>query len=261
MALQQQGIQSTFDNSLMSVARLPVRLGESRSLVGLNREFFELLEEQARVAKPTHANSVLLREVSERWRCMNSRARQRVTSCPYLLVDAGFADTGRWSSTEIHRGVCERSAADGGITWISPLQTTPPPATELPFFTVRRAPEFARQVFLYAWHVSQSRNPVVQALLGLPARCARRIGSCTVSQINDIAGRHPEWIRPRWSNQVNFWCELLVAAASGEAIMLEAARMHGVQLLAAEFLAANRTELLSSEPIATGRAVGAGESK
>ena len=101
----------------------------------------------------------------------------------------------------------------------------------------------------------------MQALLGLPASCARRIGSCTVSQINDIAGRHPEWIRPRWSNMVNFWCELLVAAASGEAITLEAARMHGVQLLAAEFVAANRTEQLPSGPITTGTNEGAGESK
>jgi len=240
MALQQQGIHSQFDESLTSIARLPIRSGESRSLVGLNRGFFELLEEQARVAQPTHANTVLLREVSERWRRMNSRARQRVISCPYLLVDAGFADASRWSFAE----------------------TSPPPAIQLPFFTVRRAPEFARQVFLYAWHVSQSRrSPVVQALLGLPTHCARRIGSCTVSQISDLAGRHPEWVRPRWSNLVNFWCELLAAAASGEAVTLEAARMHGVQLLAAEFLAASRTEKLPSDLIATGRDEEAGESK
>jgi hypothetical protein len=44
---------------------------------------------------------------------------------------------------------------------------------------------------------------------------------------------------PRWPTKVKVWRELLLAAASGEVIALENARMHGVQLLAAEFRAAS----------------------
>ena len=58
-------------------------------------------------------------------------------------------------------------------------------------------------------------------------------------RLGRFAERHPEWMRPRWPNRVKVWRELLLAAASGEVVALENARMHGLQLLAAECRAAS----------------------
>jgi hypothetical protein len=189
------------------------------SLVELNGQCLELLADQALV-QPAHGN-LLLRQVGEIWRTLNEGARQRAAACPYLLVDAGFSDPGRWQWSQ-GQHVQE-----------------PSPAPYASFFTVPRASAVARQVFMYAWHLAQAKDTSAQLLLGMPTHCTQLISSCTLPQIHELAERHPEWMRPRWPTKVKVWRELLLAAASGEVIALENARMHGVQLLAAEFRAAS----------------------
>jgi hypothetical protein len=189
------------------------------SLVELNGQCLELLADQAQ-APPTPGN-LFLRQVGDIWRTLDTAARQRAASCPYLLVDAGFSDPGRWQWLQGQH--VEQEA----------------PAPYASFFTVPRASAVARQVFMYAWHLAQSKNTSAQLLLGMPMHCTQLISSCTLPQIHELAERHPEWLRPRWPTKVKVWRELLLAAASGEVIALENARMHGLQLLAAEFRAAS----------------------
>jgi hypothetical protein len=64
------------------------------SLVELNQQCLELMAEQA-AARAAQAN-LLLRQIGEIWRTLDSGARRRAASCPYLLVDAGFSDPVRW---------------------------------------------------------------------------------------------------------------------------------------------------------------------
>ena len=189
------------------------------SLVELNGQCLELLADQA-YAQPT-PGSLLLRQVGDIWRTLDAAARRRAASCPYLLVDAGFSDPSRWQ-------------------WLQAQHVQEPaPAPYASFFTVPRASAVARQVFIYAWHLAQSKNTAAQLLLGMPMFCTHLISSCTLPQIHELAERHPEWLRPRWPSKVKVWRELLLAAASGEVVALENARMHGLQLLAAEFRAAS----------------------
>lgn len=189
------------------------------SLVALNGQCLELLADQA-LAQPAHG-SLLLRQVGEIWRTLDKAARRRAASCPYLLVDAGFTDPSRWR-------------------WLEGPKVLEPTAPPHPsFFTVPRASAVARQVFIYAWHLAQSKNTAAQLLLGMPTYCTSLISSCTLPQIHELAERHPEWMRPRWPTKVKVWRELLLAAASGEVVALENARMHGLQLLAGEFRAAS----------------------
>ena len=232
-----QGLHSQLKASSL-IAGLPMRSREYRSLIALNSEFFELFEEQAR-AQPNPANAVLISEITHRWRRMNPRARQRLVSCPYLLVDAGLSDPKRWAAGS----------------------DAPLPATSPPFFTVRRTSDFTRQVLMYAWHVSQLKIGVAQVLIGLPAQCARMIGSYTLSQISQLAGRHADWVRPRWVDLPIFWRGLLASATSGEAIAVESARMHGIQLLAAELQAANVRSAKPTVPSGPDRVAGAGSSQ
>ena len=56
----------------------------------------------------------------------------------------------------------------------------------------------------------------------------------SLRQIHSLAQTHPHWLRPRWPARVQVWRELLLAAASGEAPVLERARLHGLTLLAAD---------------------------
>ena len=183
------------------------------TLIDLNGQCLELLAEQA-LASPSQGN-LLLRQVGDLWRTLDAEARIRAAACPYLLVDLGFSDPGRW------HGVPAQHIADTMRTYGT-------------FFTVPRALTVARQVFIYAWHLARSRSAAAQLLLGMPPHCTQLIGACTLPQIHGLAERHPDWMRPRWLNRVKVWRELLLSAASGEVIALESVRMHGFQLLAAE---------------------------
>ena len=188
------------------------------SLVELNGQCLELLAEQA-LAQPAPGN--LLRQVGEIWRTLDESARRRAAACPYLLLDAGFSDSARWRWIE---GECVNEAT---------------PIACATFFTVPRAAAVTRQVLMYAWHLARSKSLATQLLVGMPAHCIHLVGACTLSQIHDLAERHPDWLRPRWPGRVKMWRELLLAAASGEVVALENARMHGLQLLAAECRAAS----------------------
>ena len=188
------------------------------SLLELNAKALGLLAEQA-VAQPSHGN-LLVRQVGEVWRTLDGDARRRAAACPYLLLDVGFAEPRRWQWID-GQHVSERLA--------TPYSS---------FFTVPGAVSVAREVFLYAWHLARARHTTAQILIGMPPRSAQLISTCTLSQIHELAERHPGWLRPRWLNRNRFWRELLQSAASGEVVALENARMHGLQLLAAECRAA-----------------------
>jgi hypothetical protein len=190
------------------------------SLVELNGQCLELLAEQS-LAQPAQGN-LFLRQIGEIWRTLDSEAKRRAASCPYLLVDAGFSDPVRWRWTQ------GQHISDA---------VAPTPYTT--FFTVPRALSVAHQVFGYAWHLARSKHTTAQLLLGMPSHCTHLISACTLTRIHDLAERHPEWLRPRWSTRIRVWRELLLAAASGEVVALENARMHGIQLLAAECRAAS----------------------
>jgi hypothetical protein len=184
------------------------------SLFELNGQCLELLAEQA-LAQASQGN-LLLRQVGEIWRTLDATARRRAAACPYLLVDVGFSDPIRWRSTDVQQ-VSDAVRASYGS-----------------FFTVPRSAAVARQVFIYAWHLARSKNPAVQLLLGMPAHCTQLVGACTLSQMHELAEKNLEWLRPRWPTRVKVWRQLLLSAASGEVVALENARMHGLQLLAAE---------------------------
>lgn len=184
------------------------------SLVELNGQCLELLAEQA-LAQPVTQGNVLLRQVADIWSMLDEDARRRAASCPYLLVDAGFSDPSRWRWLE---GQHVNEAVS---------------APYVSFFTVPRAAAVASQVFMYAWHLARTKNTSAQLLVGMSAHCAHLISACTLSQVHELAEHHPEWMRPRWPTRVKVWRELLLAA-SGDIFTLENARMHGLQLLAAE---------------------------
>jgi hypothetical protein len=180
----------------------------------LNELGLALLDEQATARGA--AAAPLLREVAELLRGLDTQARRRAAACPYLLLDAGFADAARWRPGAPAQ-VGDAAAAAYGA-----------------FFTVPAAGEVARLVFVYGWHLACTQPPAARLLLGMPPASAALIGGYTLRQIHSLGERRPDWLRPRWPGRVQVWRELLLAAAAGEGAALERARLRGLTLLAAE---------------------------
>jgi hypothetical protein len=184
------------------------------SLVELNELCLGLLAEQAGV--PAGAAHLLLRQVGELWGALDAPARRRAAACPYLLLDAGFADPARW---RVPPGAQVGDA---------------PPSPYTAFFTVPAATEVARQVFTYAWHLARTQGAAARLLLAMPPASAALIARYTLGQIQSLAASRSEWLQPRWGARAQLWRELLLSAAAADAPALERVRLRGLTLLAGE---------------------------
>jgi hypothetical protein len=189
------------------------------ALAEVNYRCLGLLAEQA-LALGTQALGTqaqpALRQVGEVWRALDERSRWQAAACPYLLVDACFAEPQRWQWLNGSR-VAEASCA--------------PYAS---FFTVPQTAAVARTVFVYAWSLVISHSAGARLVLGIHPHCASLLGACTVPQVHELAERGAGWLRPRWLKQVRLWRQMLVAAAEDDVAALERSRMQGLQMLAAE---------------------------
>jgi len=205
-------LQCGVDGGVGEEARAAAWLGAATldSLTELNELGLALLAEQ--VALPGAPPAAALREAGGAWRSLDAAARRRAASCPYLLLDAGFAERERWrcAAGDALRG-------DGAA-----------------FFTVPGALDALRLVLTFAWHLARTQPAAARPLLGMPAMSATALGALTLRQVHGLAERHPGWLRLRWASRPQFWRELLRAAGAGEARALERARLYGLTMLAAE---------------------------
>ena len=128
--------------------------GHSSRSLELNELCLGLIAEQA-AAHGSHG-SACCSQVGELWCALDAPARRRAAACPYLLLDAGFADTARWRrGGRAAGGRCRR-------------------ASYAAFFTVPAAAELARLVFTYAWHLARTQAAAARLLLGMPLGSALR---------------------------------------------------------------------------------------
>jgi hypothetical protein len=200
------------------------------SLLELNELGLKLLAEETAVREA--AEGAPLAGAGDLWRALDAVARRRAAACPYLLLDAGFADPQRWRRVAVSQvGDAVRESYGA-------------------FFSVRGAVELHRLVLTYAWHLARTQGAAARLLLGMPAPCAQLIAQCTLRQIHGLAEAHPEWLKPRWPHREELWRELLAAAASGEAQALEQVHIRGLTLLAAELRAAGLRALCGAAPAA-----------
>jgi hypothetical protein len=183
-------------------------------LAEVNHTCLGLLAEQA-LAPGAQAQQPL-RRVGELWRALDDRSRWQAAACPYLLFDACFGEPQRWQWLSGPR-VNDGSAAAGAS-----------------FFTVARTAAVARTVFVYAWSMVVNHAEGAPTVLGIHPYCGSLLGACSVTQVHELAERGCGWLRPRWLKQVRLWLEMLRAAAEDDVASLERARVHGLQMLAAE---------------------------
>jgi hypothetical protein len=199
------------------------------SLAELNELALALLAEQA--AARSSCGKPLLQMMAQLWHTLDASAQRRAACCPYLLVDAGFADGLRWQSAALPQ------VGDSGDRAYAA------------FFSTPNAPAVARLVFTYAWHLVRSQGRAAQLLLGVSATSAAVIGRHTLPQIQALAESHAGWLTPRWPTRLTVWRELLLAAASGEPAALQRVQLRGLTLMAGEArLAAQRTARSPGRP-------------
>jgi hypothetical protein len=193
-----------------------------RTLAELNEQCLELLSEQAMLRAPNAPP--IYRELLDLWGRLDVVARRRAAACPFLLVDAGFADPYRWRWVGTNR-VGDRE-----------------PLTYTAFFSGNGAIKVAHQVFTNAWYIARTQPAGAPLFLGMPPHCASLLRACTMRQITELANQHAGWLRPRWAGRTRIWKELLIAALSSDGVALEMARLHGVQLLAMELRALEQVQ-------------------
>lgn len=199
-----------------------LRAESSEALTCINEECLELLTAQSMVR--TLDPHPMLRDLADLWCSLDARARRRAAECPYLLVDAGFADARRWRFP------------GGSSVSESVSSTTEGP----PFFTTPGSSDVIRRVLQFARELARTNNVAARLWLAMPAHCTQLLAGYTLRDMDTAAARHPAWLKPRWPRHVPVWREFLLAARSGDMAAIESARMHGIQLLAGELQSALR---------------------
>jgi len=199
-----------------SAPRHPIELdwfaAARRSLQEVNARLIELLASAAENPVECLPLATQFRDLIEP---MDPAARARVTSCPYLLVDAGFQDPMRWS----------RAAA----------QTEAVGATT-PCFPRAQAIELAHMTLLLAWTLVHVNRTGAGLLLGVSPACAEIIANLKLQEMQRIATDYCGWARPRWENRPEVWRRLLSAANSADARALNELGLQGLRLFFGELL-------------------------
>jgi len=161
-----------------------------------------------------HSSPRLVSGLRELWCELNAPAQQRLASCPYLLLDAGFSCRERWERLAPERGVMDGGGARG-------------------YFASPRGVALVRRTLVFAWHLARSNRLTARVLLGMSAECAERIAASALRDLEALAELAPAWVAPRWEQQPAIWRQMIRAALDGRDAHFRQVQLRGVQLLAA----------------------------
>ena len=190
----------------------------SRALLGhtleLNLDYVDLI-----LAAPSAGFQVeaLPQKVLDALAATDAAARRALASCPYTLFSLAFDDTRFWNAAleglpdESHE-LTERY----GAVSASPMHSA-----------------FCEVALFFAWHVAQTHPVAARVLFAMPDAVAARLLDAPLWRIRRVAIDYPGLLTPRWTRNPVFWPDLIRLASSADA-RLEAAQLHGSQLIACE---------------------------
>src|SRR6202050_3224211 len=179
----------------------------------INVQMLECLRQMAIDALPEPIGAPrLVTALREDWRRLDALAQRRLAACPYLLLDAGFAQPQRRGGLRA-AGVMDATVRGG-------------------YFNGRGAVALVRRTLVLAWHLARSNRVTARVILGMSALSAERIANARLADLAALAERAPGWILPRWEAQPNVWRQLIGAACRGQPLLLRPGQLRGLQLLA-----------------------------
>jgi hypothetical protein len=199
---------------------LPSQGVDPAPLAELNAECLGSLAEHA-AAAGCAALPPLLATLRGQWIELPAHAVRRLAAAPFSLFDAGFGSAPRW--LELRAGGVHDASHRSGA----------------PFFDAGQARSLSRRMLVYGWHLARSRPRAACLVFGATIAAVESLAACSLAALEAAAERNAETLRPRWSNQVGFWRELLATASAAADSRLHELLLGGIQRLAADTLAAH----------------------
>jgi hypothetical protein len=200
---------------------LPSQGVDPAPLAELNAECLELLAMRAGDPAGPPGMPALLTNLRDLWADLPTQAVRRLSAAPFSLFDAGLAGSSRWLELRTS-GVHDQ--------WQS---------AEPAFFDSAAGRSLTRRMLVYGWHLARSRPRAACLVFGATLPAVESLAACSLSALEAAAERNGDALRPRWSQQTDFWRQLLLAASAGADGRLHELLLGGVQRLAAETLAAH----------------------
>ena len=148
------------------------------------------------------------------WRVLSESGRLRLARCPYLLVDAQFANPELWLNLP-----------RAGVHEIAAVRAEPPRALPL-------ATPLLRRILLFAWYLARTNGLSARIVLGMNPTCAKAIAGCRLIDLENLAEQRPLWIKTRWHDRPDIWRSWLFAAELESSRELERLQLWGLQTLA-----------------------------
>lgn len=188
-----------------------------RPVHDLNERCLELLTQLAR-SEGQHLTPPIVSQYQTLWRSLNGSARERAAHMPFLLMDVHFQDVDWWRAAQRSRPHPRRK---------SPQDVA---------FTKKVAAELMRESVMLAWNTVSLDRGAASILLGMTPAVSDIIAEFGPQDVERVATRYSQYLRPRWQDFPAFWVKLLTAARDADEDALHESRLHGVQLIGGELL-------------------------
>lgn len=187
-----------------------------RPVHDLNERCLELLTHLAR-SKGQHTAPPIVSQYQALWQGLTGSARKRAAHMPFLLIDVYFQDANWWGTVQRSRPHRQKSPHNAA-------------------FTGKVAGELMRETVMLAWNTVSLDRGAASILLGMTPAVSDIIAEFGPQDVERVAARYSQYLRPRWQDVPAFWVKLLTAARDADEDALHESRLHGVQLIGGELL-------------------------
>ena len=199
-------------------------------LYHVNLGFLRLV--MSRLGPSQQAAETMLRANLDLWQHQNEASLQWLAWSPFALIDAAFAEGALWQSM---------LAIRPEPVWSAVAEPTLPfPAPEANALDRRSllanngGRHLTRVATALSWHVARHQPLAARLTFGMSGRVLRSLVQIDLGALDLIVSRQPTWIKPRWAEEPEVWCDLLRAALSKDETQREATRVGALQLIARE---------------------------
>jgi len=183
----------------------------SLASIGEANALFVNLVADRHATRPGSSAFGLTADTAARICALNAPARVAVAQCPYTLFDVRFKDAMFW----------RRLASDAGC---HTLDCAADDAC------------FARAAVFLAWHLARSKGLAAALVLGMTPEVTCAWRGIPLSAIDQVALAALPHVEARWGRHAIFWPQLIDTALPAARDRVEAIRLLGLQLLAADGL-------------------------
>jgi len=181
-----------------------------RQLYVLNRRFIDHLLEDCNDDPSASPCIGFLPQL----RTLDARAMHEVCATPFTLYYLPFNDATYWEEA------AARCNANGVV---NPSDGR----------TGEQARHITKLTLFLAWHVACTDTASARLLFGMTSGTLRFLRQAQVATLSDLAMQVAPLLQPRWPANPFFWPDLL-RAAGHDSVRLQATRLLGAQLLAAD---------------------------